>query len=229
MTSSHVRGGEVGGFYEAIINLKGSDKHMKKLIPAGLIVLVGIITVFSAGCVNNPANPTTYPSAIDDFSVKIDRIWSTDSLGYYVGCTDSDLSHQEEYKAGEGWKFIVLDMHVYNMANETRIFRYPHIVDEAGVEYYPVILEGDAGFSYYHDDEDLSEKYGWGYWRRGSPLLDSGKSSLRLTTKLFWGRWGRSRDITIVYKIPINERPVKFYYQICDSDGMLLSIASKDL
>ena len=53
---------------------------MKKLIPAGLIVLVGIITVFSAGCVNNPANQTTGPSVSDDVNVLIERTWSTDSL-----------------------------------------------------------------------------------------------------------------------------------------------------
>lgn len=66
---------------------------MKKIITAGLIVLVGIVAVFIAGCVNNPANPTTVPSARDDVNVWIERTWSTDSLGYYVGWSDGDLSH----------------------------------------------------------------------------------------------------------------------------------------
>ena len=201
------RGGEV----EAI-NLKESDKDMKKIITAGLIVLVGIVAVFIAGCVNNPANPTTVPSAIDDFSVQIMRKWSTDSLGYYVGGGDSDLSHQEEYKAGEGWKFIILDIWVFNTANESMILKYPHIVDEAGVEYYPVILEGDAHFCYYQNDEYLRKKYRFGDWRTKLRLL--GHSN---------------RHITVVYKIPINESPAKFYYQICDSYGKFLSLASKDL
>ena len=196
---------------------------MKKIITAGLIVLVGIVAVFIAGCVNNPAT-TTVPSARNDVNVWIERTWSTDSLGYYVGWSDGDLSYQEEYKAAEGWKFIILDMHVYTYtANESRIFKYPHIVDEAGIEYYPVILEGDAHFCYYQDDEYLREKYAFGYWACSNAWPGS-KSSLVLTSK-----WGMSRHITIVYKIPINESPVKFYYQICDSDGMLLRIASKDL
>lgn len=210
---------------EGAINLKESDKDMtKKMVTAGLIVIVGIVAVFIAGCANNPANPTT---ARDDVSVWIERTWSTDSLGYYVGWSDSDLSHQEEYKAGEGWKFIILDMNVYNTANESKVFKYPHIVDDAGIEYYPVVLEGDAHFSYYQDDEYLREKYGFGYWGMGSFGL--GKSSLLLTSKSIFGQWGISRYITIVYKIPINERPVKFYYQICDSDGIVLSIESKDI
>lgn len=120
-------------------------------------------------------------------------------------------------------------MHVYTYtANESRIFKYPHIVDEAGIEYYPVILEGDAHFCYYQDDEYLREKYAFGYWACSNAWLGS-KSSLVLTPKSIFGIGGMSRHITIVYKIPINERPVKFYYQICDSDGMLLRIASKDL
>lgn len=128
---------------------------MKKIIISGLMVLVGIVAVFSAGCVNNPANPTTVPSASNDVNVWIERTWSTDSLGYYVGWSDTDLSHQEEYKAAEGWKFVILDMHVYKTVNDSRIFKYPHIVDEVGVEYYPVILEGDAHFSYYQNDASL--------------------------------------------------------------------------
>ncbi|MCD4745658.1 MAG: hypothetical protein K8R58_05110 [Bacteroidales bacterium] len=190
----------------------------KKIIIAGLIVIVmvGFVAVFIAGCVNNPANTTT---ARDDVSVWIERTWSTDSLGYYVGWSDSDLSHQEEYKAGEGWKFIILDMHVYNTANESRVFKYPHIVNDAGIEYYPIVLEGDSHFSYYQDDEYLRKKYGFGYWGMESFLL--GKSSLLLTSKSIY--------ITIVYKIPINERPAKFYYQICESDGIVLSIGYKDI
>lgn len=156
------------------------------------------------------------------------RTWSTDSLGYYVGWSDGDLSHQEEYKVAEGWKFIILDMHVYNTANESRVFKYPHIVDDAGIEYYPVVLEGDAHFSYYQDDEYLREKYGFGYWACSNAWLGS-KSSLVLTSKSIFGQWGMSRYITIVYKIPINERPAKFYYQICNSDGIVLSIGSKDI
>ena len=201
---------------------------MKKIITTGLIVLVGIVAVFIAGCVNNPANPTTFPSERDDVNVWIERTWSTDSLGYYEGWSDSDLSHQEEYKAGEGWKFIILDMRVYNTANESRIFKYPHIVDEAGVEYYPDILEGGAHFSYYQDDEYLWEKYAFGYWACSNAWLGS-KSSLVLTSKPVFGIGGMSRYITIVYKIPMNERPAKFYYQICDSYGKFLSLASKDL
>ena len=199
---------------------------MEKIITAGLIVLVGIVAVFSAGCVNNPNNPTTLTSAGDDVSVWIERTWSTDSLSYYIGWSDSDLSHQEEYKAGEGWKFIILDTHVYNTANESRILKYPHIVDEAGIEYYPVVLKGGAHFSYYQDDEYLRKKYAFGYWACSNGWSTS-KSSLPLTSKI--GQWGQSRYITIVYKIPMNERPAKFYYQIWDSDGFLLSIASKDL
>ena len=201
---------------------------MGKIITTGLIVLVGIVAVFIAGCVNNPANPTTVPSARDDVNVWIERTWSTDSLGYYEGWSDSDLSHQEEYKAGEGWKFIVLDMHVYNTANESRIFKYPRIIDEAGVEYYPVILEGYAHFSYYQNDEYLKEKYAFGYWWCSNLWLGS-KSSLVLTSKSVFGEGGMSRYITIVYKIPTNESPAKFYYQVCDSEGILLNIASKDL
>lgn len=202
---------------------------MKKKIAAGLIVIVTVVSiVLFTGCVNNPANPTTVPSARDDVYVRIDRTWATDSLGYYVGWSDSDLSHQEDYKAAEGWKFIILDMHVYNTANESRIFKYPHIVDEAGVVYYPIILEGNAHFSYYQDDEYLREKYAFGYWWCSNLWLGS-KSSLVLTSKSLVGQWGMSRYITIVYKIPINEKSAKFYYQICDPDGIILSIESKNI
>lgn len=178
---------------------------MKLIIPAGLIVLVGVVTVFSAGCVNDP---DLY--AIDNFSVMVPHTWSTDSLDYHRGWSDGDLRYREAYKAAEGWKFIILDMRIYNEANETRIFRYPRILDEAYVEYFPVILEGDAHFCYYEYDDYLSKYIE--YWK--PELLFSGNTN---------------RYISIVYKMPMNERPAKLYYQIFDSDGIYFGSAYEDL
>lgn len=100
----------------------------------------------------------------------------------------------KEYEAGDGWKFIILDLQVTNHGDKEKSFSVGLLEDKDGMDYY-----------YYHLVYESGMPSGIPYHELGLPF--EYKIFVTIQPK-------DSEFISIAYKIPVNAVPEKFHYSI---------------
>ena len=125
---------------------------------------------------------------IDDTYIRVDAPLVKDSL--LIDFRDDRKFNFKEYEAGDGWKFVILDIWVKNHATENRSFSAGRVEDENGMVYFT-----------YHLEDILV----------GIPhLIHPYKNFVVLLPE-------EGEGFSIAYKMPTNAVPEKFHYSICNS------------
>lgn len=135
---------------------------------------------------------------IDDVHFSIDSVSVDDYLNIHFVGKNKILGYRD-YEAGEGWKFVILDMDIYvsPYANGSRTFDAKWIEDENGMTYdYYSLLEHNLEY----------------YIPEGTPELGIYQYENYIDLPP-----GEGEFISVAYKMPINAVPEKFHYFIHNS------------
>lgn len=118
-----------------------------------------------------------------------------------VDCNRRDYYKTIYFNSSSGWKFVVLDLRIFNYLNETLVFKAKDIRDKEGIKYNieNVYLNcKESGDDYYNTTNE--------YWGR---LIQS-----RNAPKPQGMTFNGSDQFEIIYMLPITSVPDEFNYEI---------------
>jgi len=139
---------------------------------------------------------------IDNVSIWFQQLSVDDSIRYMFSINESYKPlYGVDYEAGEGWKFVILNIFIANDAKEDITFHVGYMEDENGAVYYDYTPELEATTPcrpYYIivPSGDIL-RYPYGGYIKLAP--------------------DRQQEFAIVYRLPLNAVPEKFHYAVSNS------------
>jgi len=146
---------------------------------------------------------------IDDVFIRFQQLSVDDSVCYFFSINESYEPYPigQCYEAGEGWKFVILNIFIANDAKEDITFHVGCMEDENGAVYY----------DYMPPEPETIRPY------RPYYIIVPSKEILRYPIHRYpYGSYikvapGRQQKFAIAYRLPLNAVPEKFHYKVSNS------------